>query len=428
MKLYRELMDKLVSWRKRPDRKPLVISGMRGVGKTTVVKEFAEKYFEKMVVFDLENPDGKLSFDGVLLRDPFDDVIMKYKEFREDKENDLVVFDGLNEERIGKNTADDIIRFLVAEFRDYNICIVTSLDVKRVCRRSTVKGVELHKLYPMNLKEFMIANHAESLVDAVHTQMQVPLDPAQRFKMQQYISVYLITGGMPEVIKTYLTTRDLKAVDEARKKSVQTYMRELDRIPDEGMRKRAGELIRAIPKQLDSKEKIFEYEELRLFFSARKHYEKALDWLKIHQMVTVVKEWEADRKEKKKTPGEKMFLTDVGLLSFLGETSFEDLVTAEDFYGYRNGMYTHQFVLQQLQTSLMKEPYYFLREKKGGVAFLCRSGGEQISVVLMLDGQTKVQDMQEELKKTGLLLYVTADTMDWQENEMKIPAYALWNL
>jgi hypothetical protein len=420
--LYREIIGKLAAWKRREDRKPLLITGGYGVGKSTAVKMFAEKYYKKLVVIDVMKTTGKVSFDGFLTRDPFDEVMQRYAAEQESKENFFIVFENLNEEKIGKNSAEEIIKFIVRDFMDYNLCIITSLNEKKLCTKGVLDQLDICPLYPVSLKEFLIINGDQKLLECVQNQMRKPLTPEQKMKLKQYLSVYFITGGMPKVIQTYMETRNLDKVNEARKEVYEDWIARLNSIKDENMRKKAKELIQSAAKQLDRPDKVFQYKEMH-FFARSKSYEPALTWLTDRQMLFKV----TDSEEPSRC---KLYLSDVGLLSWMYGLQYADVVTASEFYSLKNNALAEQFVLQHLMLSEMKGDYLFWRTKdQKEVTFICATGQENIPVVLECCGkQTDVLAKYKETKHPKLALTVTEDGMSWQEQDMQIPIYAVWNV
>ena len=163
--MYRDIIAGLASWKDKADRQPAVVTGAVSVGKTTAVKEFAERFYNKLIIFDLQKDPSILS--GELTRKNFDEKTQAYMDVTESKEDILVVIDHLDTEKVGNHQAAEVLRFICYNLMDYNVCVITSLNVWRIFSEGLLARFDLFEMYPVSLREFLIINRDRELLECV---------------------------------------------------------------------------------------------------------------------------------------------------------------------------------------------------------------------------------------------------------------------
>lgn len=359
--MYREIVEKLALWRKKADKQPLLITGAKSVGKTTAIKEFGQEYYKKLILVDLEKDRNNFIYRGELLRKKFDEEVKGYIGSDEKKEDILIVFDHFNIEKAGEYTAADIIRFIVYNLMDYNICLITSFRIQKFCLSpGLLKKLDIYSVQPVSLKEFFIINNDRELLDAVEHHAGKELSAEMLEKIRLYIKVYFITGGMPKVIQTYMDTRNLDKVNDARIQIYQACLKEINSISDLKFRAKVHKIYSDVAVWLDSPGKIFQYG-ITAYFTGIHDWHKALEWLEDRQMVFKVealKEVKKPLSENKKSRGFKLYYQDIGMLTYAYNIQFADIVKTVYPYDLKHRALLEQFVLQQLFVSGIKEVPY----------------------------------------------------------------------
>lgn len=431
--MYREIVEKLALWKKKADKQPLLITGAKAVGKSTAVKEFGEKYYKKLILVDLEKDRDNFIHKGVLLRKKFDEEVIKYIGSDEKKEDILIVFDHFNIEKVREYTAADIIRFIVYNLMDYNICLITSFRIQKLCLApGLLKKLDIYSVQPVSLKEFFIINNDRALLEAVENNAGKELPPEMLEKIRLYIKVYFITGGMPKVVQTYMDTRNLEKVNHARIQMYQTCLKEINSIPDLKFRAKVHRIYSDVAARLDSPEKSFQYG-ISAYFTGINEWHKALEWLEDRQMVLkteALKEVKMPLQENKKSKGFRLYYQDIGMLTYAYNIQFADLVKTAYPYELRHRALLEQFVLQQLLVSGIKGmPYCWSGNEKEGVEFVCENENEIIPIKIgCKEDAGKVINEYREKYHPNLFVAVTNDTIDMAEPVVKIPSFAVWNL
>jgi len=431
--LYREIVEKLALWRKKADKQPLLITGARAVGKTTAIKEFGEKYYKKLILVDLEKDRDNFIYKGELLRKKFDEEAKRYINSDEKKEDILIVFDHFNIEKVKGYTAADVVRFIVYNLMDYNICLITSFRIQKLCLSpGLLKKLDIYSVQPVSLKEFFLINNDRELLEAVENNAGKELPAKMLEKIRLYIKVYFIIGGMPKVVQTYMDTRNLDRVNDARTQIYQGCLREINSIPDLKFRAKVHRIYSDIAARLDSPDKSFQYG-ISAYFTGINEWHKAVEWLEDRQMILrteALGEVKMPLEKNKKTKGFKLYYHDIGMLTYAYNIQFADLVKTDYPYELRHRALLEQFVLQQLLVSGIKGvPYCWSGNEKECVEFICESGDEIIPVKISCKGSgNKAVNEYREKYHPNLFVTVTNDTIDVAGPVIKIPSFAVWNL
>lgn len=430
--MYREITEKLALWREKADRQPVLITGAKAVGKTTVIKEFAAKYYKKLLIFDLRKDTDSFIYKGELLRKKFDQETERYLDPGENKEDVLIVFDHLDMEPAGTHSISDIVRFIVYNLMDYNVCMITSLNEKKILSPGLLAKLDIFSMEPVSLKEFFIINNDRELLEAVKNNAREKLSPEMLEKIRRYIKVYFITGGMPKVIQTYMDTRNLDMVNEARREIYELYLSEINSIAEEGLRKKARQIFSSVPFWLDSQDKKFRYG-LAVFLTGKGNWEKALDWLTDRKMLIkteALREVKKPLEDRKDKDTFKLYYNDIGILTYAYGIQFADIVGMDYPYELKNHALMEQFVLQQLLVSEMKgAPYYWVGSGKESIEFICESQDEIIPVKVDCENRGGgVVNEYRDRYHPGIMIFVTKDLMEVSEPVIKIPSFSVWNL
>ena len=425
-------MEKLILWKEKADKQPILITGPKAVGKTTIIKEFAGKYYKKFIHVDLKKDKDNFLYMGKLLRKGFDEEMSRYISPDENKEDILIVFDHFDMEQAGINTFDDIIRFIVYNLMDYNICLVTLFDVKRFLSPDLLNKLDIFSMQPISIKEFFIINNDRELLKAVENNPEKSLSPQMLEKIKLYIKVYFITGGMPKVIQTYMNTRDLNQVNEARKEVFQDYLSEINDISDEKLKTKVRRLYFGITAWMDSQDKSCQYG-ISSYFTGIKEWEKAVEWLINRQMVIkleALKEVKVPLENNKKKKVFKLYYHDIGILTYAYGIQFADIIQMDYPYALKNYALIEQFVLQQLLVSELKgASYYWMGSEKEYIEFICENRDELIPVKIECkNGNNKIVDEYQAKYHPDLFVLITNEAFKASEPVIKIPSFFVWNL
>ena len=227
MRLFRrKLYDELLQWKQKWNgRYAVLIEGARRVGKSTLVKQFAQNEYDSFILIDFSAaPQHVIDlFDNVADLNNFFLSLQVYYDTKLVVSKSVIIFD---EVQLCPK-ARQAIKHLVADGRyDYietGSLISIHKNVVNIVIPSEEKKLTLH---PMDFEEFMIANGVSTttlnMLKDCFDECK-PVDDFVHEKLMSMFFVYLIVGGMPEAVKKYIETKDIREVDKIQKDIVDLY-------------------------------------------------------------------------------------------------------------------------------------------------------------------------------------------------------------
>ena len=250
MTFKRKIYDKFLEWKKNSDGKTaLLVEGARRIGKSTIVEEFAKNEYESYILIDFT----KASKEVLNLFDDISDLnyiflrlqLIYHKELHERKS--LIIFDEVQ----FCPKARQAIKHLVADHRyDYmetGSLISIRKNVKDILIPSEERQVQM---YPMDYEEFKWAlgdTVTIKLLRESFEKYQHLGDDLNRRMMRDF-RLYMLVGGMPKAVSTYIETNNLRLVDEEKRDILRLYESDFMKIDSTG---KAAMLFKSIPSQLE---------------------------------------------------------------------------------------------------------------------------------------------------------------------------------
>ncbi len=357
----RLILKNLVEWKDSKYRKPLILKGVRQVGKTWVLKEFGRRYYDNVVYFNFdENEEYKQFFETTK------DVnrILQNLTFMSGQnivpEKTLIIFDEVQDCPKVINS----LKYFCENAPQYHIVCAGSLLGIALAKPSSfpVGKVNFMQIDPMTFTEFLLANGDENFakyLEAVDTIEPIP--DAFFNPLYEKLKMYYVTGGMPESVKRWTEGRDVSAMQEALSEIIGAYERDFAKHPDVSEFPKISRIWRSIPSQLARENKKFIYKVVKPGARARE-YEDALQWLVDARLVHKI--------YRSTAPGLpiaayddlsafKIYMVDVGLLrrlSMLSPTAFGE---GNRLFTEFKGSLTENYVLQTLLTQFEVTPRYW---------------------------------------------------------------------
>ena len=244
-KIYSEILD----WKKnRSDKYALLIKGARRVGKSTIVEEFAKKEFKSYIMLDFVHTGKQINdlFDDTYDLDFFFLQLQQLTGTRLYENESVIIFDEV--QLLPK--ARQAIKYLVADGR-YKYIETGSLISIRKNTKDILIPSEEHKIsmYPMDFEEFLwaIGDRVSAQTIRMLLEKKRPAGNAIHRNLMRTFRLYMLVGGMPQAIETYLGQNNLQAVDETKRDIVDLYEEDFTKIDTSGL---AGDIYDAIPANL----------------------------------------------------------------------------------------------------------------------------------------------------------------------------------
>ncbi|MBL1214420.1 MAG: ATP-binding protein [Ignavibacteriae bacterium] len=202
----RKLLKELNEWKDRRNRKPLIIRGVRQVGKTTLVDLFA-KNFKQYIYLNLEQFSDKKIFEDSVNFEETLDAIFFLKNASKNIEDTLIFIDEIQ----NSPQAISSLRYFYENSNNAFVIAAGSLLDALINDSSSfpVGRVEFLALHPVSFQEFIFASGQKNITDAYNI---TPLPRYAFDKLNEFYKIYSLIGGMPEVINNYLTEKDLSKI------------------------------------------------------------------------------------------------------------------------------------------------------------------------------------------------------------------------
>lgn len=377
----RNILERLVNWKGRKDRKPLLLEGARQTGKTWIAKEFGARYYSDIayVNFDKEKLLKNI-FSGTLSPDILISSISAALGQSIDPDNTLIIFDEVQEEP----RALASLKYFCEDAPQYNI-IATGSFMGIALHQGTsfpVGKVQLEKLYPLSFTEFLEAMGRKQMVELLDTaNIEAICSLKELFK--DYLKMYYAVGGMPEAVKSFASDADYNKVRDIQNEIIELYRHDFSKHAPTSMIPRLNQVWDSIPAQLSKDNRKFMYGQITKG-SRAKDFEAAITWLSdcglIH-LVHRVNKPGLPLKSYAELSAFKIYLNDVGLLGALGELEIKTIIGGSRIFEEFKGAMTEQYVLQQLISELKVTPYYYSAENsRGEIDFLIQKDGRILPI------------------------------------------------
>lgn len=287
--LKRKAMDRLKKWKDQKNNKALIVNGARQVGKTYIVRRFAEEYYESFIELNfLEHPEYMDIFAGALDANTIKIAIrltMEGCQFIDGKT--LLFLDEIQE----IPNAITALKFLAG---DSSVDVVASGSALGMnYKRGTsypVGYVEYLDMTSLDFQEFLWALDVdEDVIENVRQYFEkkeeVPL--AIHKKMMEYLLNYMVIGGMPEVVNAFIPGRDYYAADEIQRRIYRDYLADIARYAKPDLKIKAESCYKSIPRQLNKDNHKYQFSVVEKKGTARK-FESSIDWICNANMAMVV--------------------------------------------------------------------------------------------------------------------------------------------
>ena len=277
--LYRRDVEKFEQWKNAENKKALLVTGARQIGKTFLIREFARRNYETFVEINfITQESAKLIFEGDLNADSIIQGITAFCKQKLEAGKTLVFFDEVQE----CPEVRTAIKFLIDDGRFDYVESGSLLGVQYKSVKSYPVGYEhLVKMFPLTFEEFCIACGVQEqtfslLEDCFNSLKPVPVSVHNT--MKQLFQAYTIVGGMPAVVQEYINSHDIAKVVEMQKDILALYRQDIAKYSEKDKEKISA-IFDNMPSQLDSKNRRFKLNSIRS--TARmERYEESFIWLK----------------------------------------------------------------------------------------------------------------------------------------------------
>ena len=249
----RKLYDKLLEWKSMyAGRYAILVEGARRVGKSTLVKEFAEKEYKSYLLIDFSeaSKDIKECFEDIADLDRFFLRLQTITGVQLINRESVIIFDEVQL----YPRARQAIKYLVADGRYDYIETGSLISIKKNVKDILIPSEEMKlKLYPLDYEEFLWATGNETyrlLKDFYDKKMAV--GNSVNRKLMRDFRIYMAVGGMPQAVQAYLEKKSFREIDEVKRSIIRLYEEDFRKIDPSGLSSR---IYRDVPSQLSKNRK-----------------------------------------------------------------------------------------------------------------------------------------------------------------------------
>ena len=378
--MYRKDSIIIEEWLKRSD-KALLVTGARQIGKTWLIREeIAKSGYRKFEVNFIDQPD---LVDYLNVKMSANEFLVKLKMIMPEDckpQETVVFFDEIQKcpEIVTK------IKFLVEEGSFKYVMSGSLLGVELKGITSVPVGyLTVLRMYPMDFEEFMIANSvSKTTLEMLKAKFETcqPVDEFIHQKLLSLFFIYLIVGGMPDAVKIYIATKDIREVDKVQRDIVALYKEDFSQYESEDKKLKLISIYDIIPAELNKQNKKFVFTMLNKELKFDR-YENSFLWLKDAGVALPVYNVEAPvipLKASKSSNVFRLFSNDIGLLTsaYPAETKLELINKNSEV---NNGAHFENAVAQQLMANGL-EPYFCKKKNIGELDVLVEMDGKVVPI------------------------------------------------
>ena len=429
--MQRTLLQNLIDWKKKDDRKPLIIRGARQVGKTWLMKEFGKSHYKNIAYVNFETA---LSLHNIFESGFETDKILMALKIETGVEiipgDTLIIFDEIQE----CEAAITSLKYFQENANQYHIVAAGSLlgVVFNKNRSFPVGKVDFLDLHPLNFAEFLLAVNEPQLLELLHKK-NWDLITSIKKKYIDLLKKYYYVGGMPEAVLTFINLNDFKKVREKQLNILAAYEQDFSKHAPHKIVPRIRLVWQSLPSQLAKENRKFIYGNLKKVARARE-FELAIEWLTDAGFVHKV-----NRCNKPELPliayevisDFKLFLLDVGLLAAMGNLDMQTLITEQLLFEEFNGAITQQYVLQQLKSIDQLPVYYWTAEKATAeIDFLIQYQNRIIPIEVKAVENLKAKSLKAYHQKFNPDISIRTSLSDYRKEDwlVNLPLYAFRTL
>ncbi|KPA11123.1 ATPase AAA [Candidatus Magnetomorum sp. HK-1] len=426
--MYRHATKYLMDWKKKDNRKPMVIRGARQVGKTYLVRKFARECFDNMLEVNFEK-DFEIA---TIFKSKNPRKIIQLLELQYNihlKPGATLLF--LDEIQAAPEILASL-RYFYEEFPELHIISAGSLlefALEEPIYSMPVGRIEYLFLGPMQFEEFLKAFGEDKLCNFLET-YQINEDYSEMIhnRLMELFRIYLVTGGMPGPLSAYVKNESWQACEEEKNALLITFQDDFNKYGTKIKTQKLQLVFKKVPLVVGTK---FKYVNISRDDKPNE-IAKALDMLCLARVVHRIFHTSGTGVPLGATINDKKFKSlflDVGIMSSISGLNLLDFEKAEDVILVNSGAICEQFIGQHLLFSkhLYQEPelHYWVREKKGAsseVDYLISEGPNIIPIEIKAGktGSLKSLHMFIKEKKSSFGLKFCSSPPSMFDNETVI--------
>jgi predicted AAA+ superfamily ATPase len=296
-----------------------------------------------------------------------------------------------------------------------------------------VGKIDLLELFSMSFTEFLIADGQESLTAFLKTHADGPIPAAIAGRLSDKLKQYFIIGGMPGVVASWIATHDYNAAGAIQKEILDNYNDDFSKHVPDAIVGKVKHVWDSVPAQLARENRKFIYGLIREGARARE-YETALLWLKDMGFICPVYRISKPGipiKAYEDLKAFKLFMLDVGLLSYRSGLSHDMIVEGNKMYTEFKGALTEQYVFGELKKNEdVRDIHYWTSGDSAEVDFVISANSQIIPVEVKAEENLKAKSLRIYRGNYDPPISVRTSLSGYRKDDglVNIPLYALTGL
>jgi len=398
----RNVWNKLIEWKNKKERKPLILKGARQVGKTYLLQAFGKECFPQVHYLNFEkNKQLAKIFEGNIAPSDILRDLSFYLNTSINKENDLVIFDEIQ----NVPRALTSLKYFQEELPCLAICAAGSLLGIQLSEESFPVGkVEFLKMFPMSFEEFLKGTGDDKAFEFLKGRKKFEDIPQIIHNhLWEQLKIYFVVGGLPEIVKTFVEYKNdlfiaLQKVREKQNNLILTYLADIAKHSGKQNSMHIERLWRNIPAQLareyDGSAAKFKFKGIIPGISRYSKLAGSIDWLVVAGLIIkvhIVNSGQLPFAAYATENSFKLYVFDVGLLGALSDLSPKSIMEYE--YGSYKGYFAENFAAQEFVCSGVKELYCW-KEGTAEVEFLREVNGDVFPVEIKSGWVTQAKSLK----------------------------------
>ena len=421
--MYRKIIQQLIDWKHDKYRKPLVLEGARQTGKTYILQQFGKEHYTNVAYINMENASDELKqiFDGTISPKRIVQQLEIMFGFVIHPAETLLIFDEVQE----IPRALTSLKYFCEDAPEYNLAASGSLLGIFLHSGTSfpVGKVDFLKMQPMDFEEFLIANNEQRLIDFARENSDDLAFLTE--KLYDYFKCYLVTGGMPEVVQSWIIEKNIEKIEKIQDTILQTYIRDFSKHTQVAEAIRIKQIFDSLPNQFAKQNEKFIYGVIREGARARE-YELAIEWLLsagIVRRVNLVKRGDKlPLRAYSERNSFKLYFIDVGLFRRFAKIPTTVVLDKAAIFDEFNGLLVEQYILQELNRY---ELFYWTSGAQAEVDFVTQLDNKIVPIEVKSGTNVKAQSLKVYRQNYNPELSIRFSLLPFKENNglLNIPLY-----
>ena len=415
----RKISKLLSEWKTNPKRMPLIINGARQVGKTYIIKQFGKEQYEHLLYLNLEIEDNFCKF---LETELSPDKIIQYLEAAKGVNvkagNTLIFFDEIQV----CEQALTSLKYFCEQAPEQHVIAAGSFPVGKV---------QQINMYPMDFEEFLWAMDREKLSEEIkaHFDKDLAMPNALHDIALQYHQQYMIVGGMPAAVSSFIETGSYNNVQLIQNDIMQQYIADMSKYATSATSVKIRACYNSIPAQLAKDNRKFQYKTVQRGGTAT-IFGEAIDWLQFAGIVL-----KCQRLEHGFIPlnayadlsNYKLYMADIGILTLHSRIPLQTMLSPIEVHNIFLGSMAENYVAQAF-VNKGYDLFYWQSEGKAEIDFVLQIQDSVIPVEVKKGHRNRSRSLGifANKYKSPYAIRISKKNFGFENNIKSVPLYAVF--